>query len=102
MTSTLTWFKLIWYGAYMLNGGQLLAAFVVTDGELAALAPMATVAGMLGLFVVMKFPHICLNARARSGPMFGAAGPKYPLTSAPCKAGSTENWYLYEVLPKSL
>ncbi len=25
-----------------------------------------------------------------------------PATSAPCNAGSTLNWYLYEVLPLSL
>lgn len=39
-------------------------------------APFATVDEMLGLFVVMKFPQICLNARAMSGPTLDAAGPK--------------------------
>ena len=64
----------IWKGAYMLNIGQSLAGFV--DEAVDALAPFATFDGMLGLFVVMKFPHICRNAVARSGPMFRAAGPK--------------------------
>lgn len=90
-------------------------------------APIAMLDGMLGLLVVIKLPQICLNASARSGPTLDGAGPKsvykksqydmatlslgtgrigipipihiHALTSAPCNAGSTENWYLYEVLP---
>lgn len=67
-----------------MKGGQLVAAFAVEDElELAfADAPTATLEEMLGLFVVMKLPQICLNARARSGPMFAAAGPKSDQTES--------------------
>jgi hypothetical protein len=101
----------------MVNCGQSLAG--LAEDVVDPFDPIATFEGMEGLFVVMKFPHICLNAVARSGPIFAAAGPKsgvrkladvrssrqageqrvgtlrlgnlHPLTSLPCKAGSTEN-----------
>ena len=61
-----------------MNGGQFVAAFAAVDEDevFAADAPIAALDEMLGLFVMMKFPQIWRNARARSGPILGAAGPK--------------------------
>jgi hypothetical protein len=65
----------------MLNEGQLVTGLAaVEDDEFAAEAPAATFDGILGLFLVTKLPQIWRNAKARSGPMFGAAGPKSKVT----------------------
>lgn len=62
----------------MEKGGQLVAGFDEDDDDELELAeaPTAIFCEMLGLFVVIKLPHICWNASSRSGPIFAAGGPK--------------------------
>jgi hypothetical protein len=69
----LTWFRFIWYGEYIVKGRQSLAAFVDVEFED---TPLAMDDEMLGSLFVMKLPQIWRNARAKSGLMFGVAGPK--------------------------
>jgi hypothetical protein len=44
-------------------------------------------AGMEGLEFVTNWPQMDMNAATKEGPWVEEAGPKYPLTSAPCWDG---------------
>lgn len=53
--------------------------------------------GIEGLFLVMKFPQMVMNAATNSGDWLGSRGPKKAGTSTACWAGGREYWYLYAV-----
>lgn len=52
---------------------------------------------MLGLFVVMKLPQICLNASAMSGPTFAGVGPK-----SVNGENSSGSWNLHDAVQKHI
>ena len=63
----------IWYGLAMVKSGHALAGFGAVE---LLVAPFAIAFERDGLLLVMKLPHMVINAFSKSGPKFGVAGPK--------------------------